>query len=116
MYPWPELRHWSHFQLEELYPQAEHAQERLAAHLDKSDRLASRFEAKRMRAASSRVASESALPTMSRLMRGPDSASAANHRPVTRAASPSRAGEPLASQHLVDHPDQRPPRGPGRTP
>jgi hypothetical protein len=31
--------------------QAEHARERLAAHLDKSDRLASRFEAKRMRAA-----------------------------------------------------------------
>ena len=50
-----ELRHWNHFQLVGLYPQAERARERLAAHLDKSDRLASRFEAKRMRAASSRV-------------------------------------------------------------
>ena len=32
-------------------PQAEQARERLGAHLDKTDRLASRFEAKRMRAA-----------------------------------------------------------------
>jgi hypothetical protein len=53
---------------------------------------------------------------MSRLMRGPDSASAANHRPVTRAASPSRAGQPLAAKHLVDHLDEWPLCGPSRTP
>ena len=34
-----------------LQPEAEQARERLAAHLAKTDRLASRFEAKRMRAA-----------------------------------------------------------------
>jgi acyl-[acyl-carrier-protein] desaturase len=48
---WPLLRHWNLFQLEGLQPQAEQAQDRLAAHLAKTDRLASRFEAKRMRAA-----------------------------------------------------------------
>ena len=48
---WPLLRHWNLFQLEGLDPQAEQARERLAAHLAKTDRLASRFEAKRMRAA-----------------------------------------------------------------
>jgi hypothetical protein len=31
------------------------------------------------------------------------------HRPVTWAASPSRAGEPLAAEDLVDDIDQRPP-------
>ena len=44
---WPLLRYWNLFQLEELHPQAEKAREQLAAHLDKTDRLASRFEAKR---------------------------------------------------------------------
>ena len=39
------------FQLEDLEPQADQARDRLAAHLAKTDRLASRFEAKRMRAA-----------------------------------------------------------------
>jgi acyl-[acyl-carrier-protein] desaturase len=48
---WPLLRHWNLFHLEGLHPQAEQARERLAAHLAKTDRLASRFEAKRMRAA-----------------------------------------------------------------
>ena len=48
---WPLLRHWNLFQLEGLHPQAEQARDRLAAHLAKTDRLASRFEAKRMRAA-----------------------------------------------------------------
>jgi acyl-[acyl-carrier-protein] desaturase len=48
---WPLLRYWDLFQLEGLHPQAEQARERLAAHLDKTDLLASRFEAKRMRAA-----------------------------------------------------------------
>jgi acyl-[acyl-carrier-protein] desaturase len=48
---WPLLRHWNLFQLDGLHPQAEQARERLAAHLAKTDRLASRFEAKRMRAA-----------------------------------------------------------------
>jgi acyl-[acyl-carrier-protein] desaturase len=48
---WPLLRHWQLFQLEDLQPQAEQARERLASHLDKTDRLAGRFEAKRMRAA-----------------------------------------------------------------
>ena len=38
-------------QLDGLDPQAEQARDRLAAHLAKTDRLASRFEAKRMRAA-----------------------------------------------------------------
>jgi acyl-[acyl-carrier-protein] desaturase len=47
----PLLRYWNLFQLEGLQPQAEQAQDRLAAHLAKTDRLASRFEAKRMRAA-----------------------------------------------------------------
>ena len=47
---WPLLRYWNLFQLD-LQPQADQARDRLAAHLDKTDRLASRFEAKRMRAA-----------------------------------------------------------------
>jgi acyl-[acyl-carrier-protein] desaturase len=44
---WPLLRYWNLFSLEGLQPQAEQARERLAAHLAKTDRLASRFEAKR---------------------------------------------------------------------
>jgi acyl-[acyl-carrier-protein] desaturase len=44
---WPLLRYWNLFQLEGLDPQAEQARERLTAHLAKTDRLASRFEAKR---------------------------------------------------------------------
>ncbi len=48
---WPLLRHWNLFQLEELHPQADQARQRLAAHLAQTDRLANRFEAKRMRAA-----------------------------------------------------------------
>jgi acyl-[acyl-carrier-protein] desaturase len=48
---WPLLRHWNLFDLQGLDPQADQARERLAAHLDKTDRLANRFEAKRMRAA-----------------------------------------------------------------
>ncbi len=48
---WPLLRYWNLFDLEGLQPEAEQARERLAAHLAKTDRLASRFEAKRMRAA-----------------------------------------------------------------
>jgi acyl-[acyl-carrier-protein] desaturase len=48
---WPLLRHWNLFGLEGLNSGAEQARERLAAHLAKTDRLASRFEAKRMRAA-----------------------------------------------------------------
>ena len=48
---WPLLRYWNLFSLEGLHPQAEQARDRLAAHLAKTDRLASRFEAKRMRAA-----------------------------------------------------------------
>jgi acyl-[acyl-carrier-protein] desaturase len=48
---WPLLRHWYLFQIEGLEPQADQARDRLAAHLAKTDRLASRFEAKRMRAA-----------------------------------------------------------------
>ena len=48
---WPLLRYWNLFQLEGLNSRAEQARERLAAHLAKTDRLASRFEAKRMRAA-----------------------------------------------------------------
>jgi len=43
------------FQLEGCTRRLSRPGERLAAHLDKSDRQASRFEAKRMRAASSRV-------------------------------------------------------------
>jgi acyl-[acyl-carrier protein] desaturase len=67
----PLLRYWNLFSLEGLPPQADQARERLAAHLAKTDRLASRFEAKRMRAAQAQErASESAPPTMSRLMRG----------------------------------------------
>jgi hypothetical protein len=42
---------WNLFDLDGLHPRAEQARERLAAHLAKTDRLASRFEAKRMRAA-----------------------------------------------------------------
>jgi acyl-[acyl-carrier-protein] desaturase len=48
---WPLLRYWNLFQLEGLRPEAEQARDRLAAHLAQTDRLASRFEAKRMRAA-----------------------------------------------------------------
>jgi acyl-[acyl-carrier-protein] desaturase len=48
---WPLLRHWKLFQLQGLDPEAEQVRARLAAHLDKTDRLASRFEAKRLRAA-----------------------------------------------------------------
>jgi acyl-[acyl-carrier-protein] desaturase len=44
---WPLLRYWNLFQLEGLHPRAEQARQRLAAHLAKIDRLASRFEAKR---------------------------------------------------------------------
>jgi len=44
---WPLLRYWNLFGLEGLHPQAEQARERLAVHLAKTDRLASRFEAKR---------------------------------------------------------------------
>jgi acyl-[acyl-carrier-protein] desaturase len=44
---WPLLRHWNLFGVEGLQPQADQARERLAAHLAKTDRLASRFEAKR---------------------------------------------------------------------
>ena len=48
---WPLLRTWKLFDLEGLPPAADQARERLAAHLAKIDRLANRFEAKRMRAA-----------------------------------------------------------------
>jgi acyl-[acyl-carrier-protein] desaturase len=48
---WSLLRYWNLFQLEGLHPQAEQARDRLATHLAKTDRLASRFEAKRMRTA-----------------------------------------------------------------
>jgi acyl-[acyl-carrier-protein] desaturase len=48
---WPLLRHWNLFGLRGLDPQAEQARERLTAHLAKTDRLASRFEANRMRTA-----------------------------------------------------------------
>ena len=44
---WPLLRHWNLFQIEGLQPLADQARDRLAAHLAKTDRLASRFEAKR---------------------------------------------------------------------
>jgi acyl-[acyl-carrier-protein] desaturase len=44
---WPLLRYWNLFSLEGLDPQAEQARDQLAAHLAKTDRLASRFEAKR---------------------------------------------------------------------
>ncbi|HEX2298606.1 MAG TPA: acyl-ACP desaturase [Pseudonocardiaceae bacterium] len=50
---WPLLRHWKLFQIQGLGPQAEQARDRLAAHLERTDRLASRFEAKRRRAAES---------------------------------------------------------------
>ena len=39
------------FQLQDLRRKAEQARERLAAHLAKTNRIASRFEAKRMRTA-----------------------------------------------------------------
>jgi acyl-[acyl-carrier-protein] desaturase len=48
---WPLLRYWDLFGLRGLDPQAEQARERLTAYLAKTDRLASRFEAKRMRTA-----------------------------------------------------------------
>ena len=44
---WPLLRYWNLFGLQGLDPEAEQARDRLAAHLAKTDRLASRFEAKR---------------------------------------------------------------------
>jgi acyl-[acyl-carrier protein] desaturase len=44
---WPLLRSWNLFDLQGLRPEAEQARERLTAHLAKTDRLASRFEAKR---------------------------------------------------------------------
>jgi acyl-[acyl-carrier-protein] desaturase len=44
---WPLLRYWNLFALEGLHPEAEQARQRLAAHLAMTDRLASRFEAKR---------------------------------------------------------------------
>jgi acyl-[acyl-carrier-protein] desaturase len=44
---WPLLRYWNLFRLQGLQPEAEQARDRLAAHLAKIDRLASRFEAKR---------------------------------------------------------------------
>jgi acyl-[acyl-carrier-protein] desaturase len=44
---WPLLRYWNLFSLEGLQPEAEQARDRLATHLAKTDRLASRFEAKR---------------------------------------------------------------------
>ena len=47
---WPLLRYWNLFDLEGLPPEAEQARDRLATHLAKTDRLASRFEANRMRA------------------------------------------------------------------
>jgi acyl-[acyl-carrier-protein] desaturase len=49
---WPLLRYWNLFAFEGLNSRAEQARDRLAAHLAKTDdRLANRFEAKRMRAA-----------------------------------------------------------------
>src|SRR5918994_2473234 len=47
---WPLLRHWKLFHIQGLDPEAEQARERLAAHLAKTDRLANRFEAQRVRA------------------------------------------------------------------
>jgi acyl-[acyl-carrier-protein] desaturase len=44
---WPLLRYWNLFDLEGLPPEADQARQRLATHLDRTDRLASRFEAKR---------------------------------------------------------------------
>jgi acyl-[acyl-carrier-protein] desaturase len=44
---WPLLRYWNVFEVQGLDPAAERARDRLAAHLAKTDRLASRFEAKR---------------------------------------------------------------------
>jgi acyl-[acyl-carrier-protein] desaturase len=44
---WPLLRYWDLFEVQGLYPAAELARDRLATHLAKTDRLASRFEAKR---------------------------------------------------------------------
>ena len=54
---WPLLRHWNLFQLEGLHPQAEQSRDRLATHLAKTDRLASRFEAKRAATATANKAS-----------------------------------------------------------
>jgi acyl-[acyl-carrier protein] desaturase len=48
--PWPLLRYWTCSTLRAT-AEGDQARERLAAHLAKLDRLASRFEAKRMRAA-----------------------------------------------------------------
>ena len=44
---WPLLRYWDLFQIQGLRPEADKARDQLAAHLGKTDRLASRFEAKR---------------------------------------------------------------------
>ena len=52
---WPLLRHWDLFDLPGLRPEAEQARDRLAIHLDKTDRLASRFEAKRAAAAANQT-------------------------------------------------------------
>ena len=54
---WPLLRHWKLFDLESLEPEAEQARDRLAAYLAKTDRLASRFEAKRAATAAANEAS-----------------------------------------------------------
>ncbi|MDF2739771.1 MAG: hypothetical protein K0S88_1138, partial [Actinomycetia bacterium] len=53
---WPLLRYWNLFALEGLQPEADQARDRLAAHLAKTDRLASRFEAKRSAAAAANQA------------------------------------------------------------
>jgi acyl-[acyl-carrier-protein] desaturase len=64
---WPLLRYWDLFQVQGLRPEAEQARDRLAAHLAKTDRLASRFEAKRAATAAaneqSAAGSAGALPT-----------------------------------------------------
>jgi acyl-[acyl-carrier protein] desaturase len=54
---WPLLRYWNLFQLEGLQPEAAQARDRLATHLAKTDRLASRFEAKRAATATATEAS-----------------------------------------------------------
>jgi acyl-[acyl-carrier-protein] desaturase len=54
---WPLLRHWKVFQIQGLDPEAEQARDRLAAYLAKTDRQASRFEAKRAATATANKAS-----------------------------------------------------------
>jgi hypothetical protein len=54
---WPLLRYWNLFQVQGLRPEAEQARDRLAAYLAKTDRLASRFEAKRAATAAANEAS-----------------------------------------------------------